>query len=60
MQTELLDIKDKYSSLKKRVKQVEKDNDELFAENSRIEKQLSVCQSQLKSYEEASKETVMP
>jgi predicted nuclease with TOPRIM domain len=53
MQTELLDIKDKYSSLKKRVKQVEKDNDELFAENTRIEKQLSVCRSQLKSYEEA-------
>jgi predicted nuclease with TOPRIM domain len=53
---ELVDLREKYSALKKRVKQVEKDNDELFAENTRIEKQLTACRTQLRHYEETAEE----
>ena len=58
LQGELLSLREKYAALKKRVQQAEKENDELFADNTRIEKQLVHCRTQLRDYEEGAKATL--
>lgn len=41
-------MREKYASLKKRVTQVEKENDDLFTENTALEKQLSAIKTQVR------------
>lgn len=48
VQGELVDLRDQYAALKKRVKQVEKENDDLFTENTLLEKQVAALRTQLR------------
>ena len=52
-----MSLREKYTVLKKRVQQAEKENDDLFADNTRIEKQLALCRNQLRDYQDAPKPT---
>jgi len=48
-------VREKYVALKKKVKLIEKENDELFMENTIIDKQLISCRAQLKQYGDQTK-----
>jgi predicted nuclease with TOPRIM domain len=60
LQGELVSLREKYAVLKKRVQQAEKENDDLFADNTRIEKQLALCRNQLRHYQDAPKQITPP